>query len=105
MLYFEQRCEGFRVFRGGSMTTDASGASVNVGGVMIASIETMTRDDEKSAVRPDKQDEKTGARILGNPNGATYYKALPSNECKIHSAVGALSVAEIKEIIEHIENL
>ena len=79
-LIFQPRTDGFRVVR------DVDGAEQ-----MIASVCTKGIDADASKAHKDD-----------NPHGATKYVNLLREECTIHSTGGALTVADIEEILANL---
>jgi hypothetical protein len=78
-LIFQERAGSLRVVR------------------MVGDIETMIASVEHAFIDADAS--KVSA---SNPQGTTVWKPLPRAECKIHSAVGPLAVADIEEILAHL---
>src|SRR5262249_49028097 len=86
-LQFQERNDGYRVTR--------------ADGTMVASLETRTIIYNAPGTRQNDRGEQV--LVPDNPNGATTTQPKPYAECTIHSAGGALSVADIEEMLAHLK--
>lgn len=105
-LIFQERQGGYRVVR---MNGDQEIALAHIHTADYLGNEPatpMTDDEFKAAVAKDGLDNAMAARKnRESGSGPAIFKRLPYEQCTVHSAVGALEIADLLEMLAFVKKL